>query len=108
MDPEFWYQQHTLDSDAQHLNPHMIDIVQKCMRGDATRMKTYIKLGVRVWEHNHCKGIFARSKLTLDAIQSMHPDFYELPDEARVDTSPKSSNQKNMALERSSLMFFVP
>ncbi len=34
MDPEFRYQQHTLDSDAHHLNRHMIDIVQKYMRGD--------------------------------------------------------------------------
>ncbi len=28
MDQEFWYQQHTLDSDAHHLNQHMIDILQ--------------------------------------------------------------------------------
>ena len=40
MDPKFWYQQHTLDSDAHHLNRHMIDIVQKYLRGDATRMET--------------------------------------------------------------------
>ena len=38
MDPEFWYQQHNLDSDTHHLNNHMIDMVQKYMRGDATRM----------------------------------------------------------------------
>ncbi len=29
MDPEFWYQQHNLDSDAHHLNRHIIDMVQK-------------------------------------------------------------------------------
>ncbi len=28
MDPEFWYQQHTLDSDAHHLNHYMIDMIQ--------------------------------------------------------------------------------
>ncbi len=28
---EFWYQQHNLDSDAHHLNNHMIDMVQKCI-----------------------------------------------------------------------------
>jgi hypothetical protein len=28
MDPEFRYQQHTLDSDVHHLNSHMIGIVQ--------------------------------------------------------------------------------
>jgi hypothetical protein len=26
-----------------------------------------------------CKGIFARSKLTLDEIRSIHDDFYDLP-----------------------------
>jgi hypothetical protein len=31
MDPEFWYQQHNLDSDAHHLNRHMIDMVQRYM-----------------------------------------------------------------------------
>ncbi len=45
MDPEFWYQQHTLDSDAHHLNNHMIDMVRQYKRGDATRMETYIELG---------------------------------------------------------------
>ncbi len=35
MDPEFWYQQHSLDSDAHHLIRYMIDMVQKYMRGDA-------------------------------------------------------------------------
>ncbi len=39
MDPEFWYQQHNFDSDTHHLNNHMIDMVQKYMRGDATRME---------------------------------------------------------------------
>jgi hypothetical protein len=48
MDPEFWYQQHNLDSNAHHLNRHMIDMVQKYMRGDATRMETYIELGACV------------------------------------------------------------
>jgi hypothetical protein len=46
--PEFWYQQHTPDSDAHHLNRHMTDIVQKYIRGDATRMETYIELGALV------------------------------------------------------------
>ncbi len=32
MDPEFWYQQHNLDSDTHHLNNHMIDMVQKYIR----------------------------------------------------------------------------
>ncbi len=40
MDLEFWYQQHNFDSDAHHLNNHMIDMVQKYMRGNATRMET--------------------------------------------------------------------
>ena len=39
MDPEIWFQQHNYDSDIHHLNNHLIDIVQKYMRGNATRMK---------------------------------------------------------------------
>ncbi len=50
MDPEFWYQQHVLDSDTHHLNNHMIGMIQKYMRGDATRMETYIDLGAVVYE----------------------------------------------------------
>ena len=65
MDPEFWYQQHTLDSDTHHLNNHMIEMIQKYMRGDATRMETYIDLGAVVYEFKRCKCIFARSKLTM-------------------------------------------
>ncbi len=57
MDPEFWYQKHNFDSDAHHLNNHMIGMLQKYMRGGATRMETYIDLGAVVYEHKHCKGI---------------------------------------------------
>jgi hypothetical protein len=77
MDPEFWYQHHTLNSNAQHLNSHMIDIVQQYMRGDASQMETYIELGELVCQHQHCKGFFMPSKLTLEAIRSTHADFYE-------------------------------
>ncbi len=63
MDPEFWYRQHNLDRDAHYLNRHMIDMVQKYMRGDATQMETYIELDAVVYEYEHCKGIFARSKI---------------------------------------------
>ncbi len=91
--PEFLYQQHNFNSDAHHLNNHMIDMVQKYMRGDATRMETYIDLGAVVYEFKHCKGIFARSKSTIEAIRSMHADFYDLPDDTRYDTSANSSNK---------------
>jgi hypothetical protein len=60
MDPNFWYEQFTLDSDSVHLNNHMIEMVQKYMKGDATRMETYIDLGAVVHEFKHQKGIFAR------------------------------------------------
>ncbi len=69
-----------LDSDTHHLNNHMIDMVQKYMRGDATQMEIYIDLGAVVYEFKHCKGISARSKLTIEAISFMHADFYDLPD----------------------------
>jgi hypothetical protein len=35
-----------------------IEMIQKYMRGDATRMETYIDLGAVVYEFKHCKGIF--------------------------------------------------
>ena len=54
MDPEFWYQQHNLDSDTHHFSNHMFDMVQKYMRGDATQMETYIDLGAVVYEFKHC------------------------------------------------------
>jgi hypothetical protein len=46
-------------------------------------METYIELGAVVYEYKHCKGIFARSKLTMEAIRSMHADFYDLSDDTR-------------------------
>ena len=61
-------------------------------------METYIDLGAVVYEFKHCKGIFARSKLTMEVIRSMHADFYDLPDKSRYDTSADSSN-KNKILE---------
>jgi hypothetical protein len=63
MDPEFWYPQQNLDSDTHHLNNHMIDMVQMDMRGDATRMETYIDLGAVVYEFKHCKGIFCQEQI---------------------------------------------
>jgi hypothetical protein len=57
MDPEFWYQHDVLDSDTHQLNDHMIDMIEKYMRGDATRMETYIDLGAVVYEFKHCKGM---------------------------------------------------
>jgi hypothetical protein len=60
LDQKFWYQQHTLDSDAHHLNRHMIDIVQKYIRGDATRMETYTSL-VRLYTSTYHAREFLRS-----------------------------------------------
>jgi len=73
-------------------------MVRKYMRGDATRMETYIDLGAVVYEFKHCKGIFVRRELTMEAIRSMHADFYDLPDKSRYNTSADSSN-KNKILE---------
>ncbi len=58
MEPEFWYQQHTLDSDTHHLNNHMIEMIQKYMRGDATGMERYIDLGAVIYEFKGCFIIF--------------------------------------------------
>jgi hypothetical protein len=97
MDPEFWYKQHNFDSDAHHLSNNMIDMVPKYMKGDATRMETYIDLGAVVYEFKHCKGIFARSKLTM----AMHADFYNLPYDTRYNAPANSSNKIKYWKERS-------
>ncbi len=99
MDPGFWYQQYTPDSDTHHLNNHMIEMIQKYMMGDATRMETYIDLGAVVYEFKHCKGVFARSKLTMEAIRFMHADFYDLPDKSRYAAYADSSNKSKILEE---------
>ncbi len=53
-------------------------------------METYIELGSMVYEYKHCKGIFARSKLTMEAIQSVLADFYDFPDDTRYSASANS------------------
>ena len=93
MDPDFWYEQFIFDSDSVHLNNHMIEMVQKYMRGDATRMETYIDLGAVVHEIKHRKGIFARRDLSLAAIRAMHADFYDLPDDTRDATYADPSSK---------------
>jgi hypothetical protein len=37
--------------------------------------------------------------LTPHAIQSMHADYFDLPDDTRIDSAPNSSNQKTKLLE---------
>jgi hypothetical protein len=54
--------------------------------------ETYIDLGAVVYEFN-CKGFFAMSKLSMEAIRSMHADFYNLPDDTRYNASANSSNK---------------
>jgi hypothetical protein len=71
----------------------MIEMVRKYMRGDATRMETYIDLGAVVHEFKHRKGIFARRDLSMTAILAMHADFYDLPDETRDATYADSSSK---------------
>ena len=39
------------------------------------------------------QGNIARSKLTMEAIRSMHADFYNLPDDTRYNASANSSNK---------------
>ncbi len=35
----------------------------------------------------------------MDAIRSKHPDFFDLPDDTRIDTCANSSNQRTKSLE---------
>ena len=44
-DPTFWYEQHIMDLDINRLHNEMIGYAQKYMRGDVSRMETYIKYG---------------------------------------------------------------
>jgi hypothetical protein len=62
-------------------------------------VETYIELGSLVYKYKHCKGMSARSKLTMDAIRSKNADFYTLPDDTRYNSSANSSNQKIKLLE---------
>ena len=77
----------------------MIDMIKKYMRGDATRMETYIDLGAVVYEFKHCKGFFARRELTMEAIQSMHADYYDSPDDTRYAAYADSSNKSKILVE---------
>ncbi len=56
-----------------------------------------------VYKHRSCKGIFTQQLLTpnaeLNAIQSMHADYFGLHDDTRIDSSPNASNQKIKVLE---------
>jgi hypothetical protein len=47
--------------------------------------------------------IATQSKLTLDAIRTMHADIYNLPDDTRIVTSPNASNQKIKVLAKISI-----
>ncbi len=74
------------------------------MKGDATRMETYIEIGSTwVYEYKNCEVIFARSKLTMDAIRLMHADLYNLPDDTRYIASANSPNQKIKLLKEDTL-----
>ncbi len=60
---------------------------------------TYIELDGLVYEHRSYKGFFAQRMLTPNAIQSMHADYFDLPDDTQIDTSPNALNQKIKLLE---------
>ncbi len=62
-------------------------------------METYIELGALVYKHRSCKGSFTQQVLTTNAIQSMHADYFGLPDDTRIDSSPNASDQKIKLLE---------
>jgi hypothetical protein len=98
MDPEFWYQQHNLDSDAHHLNNHMIDMVQKYMsllyegrcnpNGNAHRA-WFNGIRVQTLQGNICP------KQTDHGCYSIYAcRFYDLPDDTRNSASVNSPKQK--------------
>ena len=50
----------------------MIEMVQKYMRGDATRRETYIDLGAVVYEFKHCERINQLESLGINTKSIMH------------------------------------
>jgi hypothetical protein len=62
-------------------------------------METYIDFGAVVYKFKLCKGIFARSKSTMEAIRSIHADFYNMPDNTQYNTSADSSNKSKILEE---------
>ena len=62
-------------------------------------MEMYIELGALVYKHRSCKGIFTQRLLTPNAIQSRHAEYFDLPDDTRIDSTPHASNQKIKLLE---------
>jgi hypothetical protein len=79
-DPEFWLEQHYHDLDITRLKREMSGMAQRYMRGDATRMEAYIKLGSMVYNYNHGNDIFNRSWPSRAIIEGMHEAFFGLPD----------------------------
>jgi hypothetical protein len=66
-----------------------------------------IKLGALVYKHRSREGIFTQQLLTPNAIQSMHADYFGLPDDTRIDSSPNDSKQKIKLLEEK-VKFMIP
>ncbi len=105
MDPEFWYQQHTLDRDAHHLNHHMIDMVRKNIRGDATQMETYIDLGSLVYEYKHCLKLLLSMKERANGYKFKSCDKETASDEVNAQTErghqvPFSTEQAHLDMTR--------
>ena len=79
-DPEFRLEQHYHDLDITRLKREMSGMAQRYMRGDATRMEAYIKLGSMVYNYNHGIDIFNRPWPSRAIIEGMHEAFFGLPD----------------------------
>jgi hypothetical protein len=62
------------------LKREMSGMAQRYMRGDATRMEAYIKLGSMVYNYNHGIDIFNRPWPSRAIIEGMHEAFFGLPD----------------------------
>jgi hypothetical protein len=78
-DPGFWLEQHQFDLDINRLKCLSIMQIKQYMRGDATRMDTYIKLGQLDREFNSETGMFYRKWPAHHEVEAMHEAFYNLP-----------------------------
>ena len=80
-DPGFWYDQHIFDLDINRLHSEMIGYVQKYIRGDVSRMETYIKFGGLTNDFHARKGIFSRKTPSTSSIEAMHETCFNHPDD---------------------------
>ena len=79
-DAQFWYSQHTLDSNINLCYRLMLRVDASFLQGDVTHMQAYIELGVIMQDFWCRTGAFRRADLSIAQIQLRHTIMYNLPE----------------------------